>query len=251
MDHFVTRLGNATGHLLYGVYGWALFVPTILFAAGFASILPGLHRRRRWVRATARLFFLFSGMRPTINGLEQLPEDHCIVVANHASYLDGMILQAFLPARFAYVIKGEVRNIALVHFLLRRIGAKFVERFVTSGSIRDARKLVKAAASGESLAFFPEGTVIVKPGLGRFHAGAFSAALKGGLPIVPVSIRGSRRILPARTLLPFPGKLRIDILTPLETNNAAAGNSSELAERARQSILSVLDEPDLLQIETN
>ena len=246
MNKLFRRFSVATGHLFYGVYAWLLFVPTVLIAILSATFVPGLDRRRRWVRAAARVFFLLSGMRATVTGLEHLPANHCIVVANHASYIDGLVLQAFLPPRFSYVIKGEARNVALVHFLLRRIGSKFVERFVTAGSARDARTLLKAATAGESLAFFPEGTFIAKPGLGRFRAGAFAAAMKGALPVVPVSIRGSRKILQAHTLLPFPGSLRIDILTPIETLNNEHHDSAELAELARQSILTVLDEPDLL-----
>jgi 1-acyl-sn-glycerol-3-phosphate acyltransferase len=67
------------------------------------------------------------------------------------------------------------------------------------------------------------------------------------MPIVPLSIRGSRRILPPKTLLPAPGPLQIDILEPID---AAGASSAELAERARQSILEVLDEPDLLSAES-
>ena len=62
---------------------------------------------------------------------------------------------AYLPARFGFVIKGEMRDIPIVHFLLRRSGSKFVERNETTGSSRDARLLVKAAQGGESLGFFP------------------------------------------------------------------------------------------------
>ena len=246
MSSLLGRFCLAIGHLLYGLAAWLLIIPTVLIATLFATFVPGLNRRRRWVRLAARGFFVLSGMRVRVTGLEQLPADHCIVVANHASYIDGMVLLAYLPSRFSYVIKGEVRNVAVVHFLLRRIGSKFVERYVTVGSVRDARILVKAATAGESLAFFPEGTFIAKPGLGRFRSGAFAAAIKGELPVVPVAIRGSRKILPARTLLPFPGKLQIDILTPIETLNNQHRSSAELAQAARQSILTVLDEPDLL-----
>jgi 1-acyl-sn-glycerol-3-phosphate acyltransferase len=218
----------------------------ILFSILGATFLPGLDRRRRWVSRAARAFFILAGIRSKVTGLERLPADHCIVVANHASYVDGVVLQAFLPPRFSFVIKGEVRSVPILHFVLRRVGSKFVERFVAAGSSRDARTLVKAAASGESLAIFPEGTFIATPGLGRFRPGAFSAALKGELPIVPVAIRGSRKMMPAKTIWPRPASLQIDIRLPIEVSNSAFESSSELAEIARQRILEVLDEPDLL-----
>lgn len=243
MNKPFSRLSTATGHFLFGIYAWLLFLPMLLMTILIATFAPGLERRRRWVRAAARVFLLLCGMRAKVTGLEHLPAGHCIVVANHASYIDALVLPAYLPPRFSFVIKGEVRNLLLVHFLLRRVGSKFVERFVTSGSVRDARTLIKAAAAGESLAFFPEGTFIAQPGLGRFRAGAFAAAIKGDLPVVPVSIRGTRKVLRAHTLLPFHARLQIDILKPIDTRHH---NSAEMAELARQSILTVLEEPDLL-----
>ncbi len=233
--------------ILYAAYAWLAFVACVLVAIGGALLLPGLERRRRWVTASARAALWLCAIPARIDGMERLPQGHCIVVANHASYLDGVILQAFLPPRFSYVIKGEMQNVPFVHLLLRRIGAKFVERFVASGSARDARALLKAAAAGESLAFFPEGTFVSEPGLGRFRPGAFAAAINGELPIVPLAIIGARKVLPGGTLLPKPGRLTICILDAIPPSHAAFASSSVLAETARQRILRVLGEPDLLR----
>jgi 1-acyl-sn-glycerol-3-phosphate acyltransferase len=233
--------------LLYGAYAWTAFLGCVLIAILGATLLPGLERRRRWVSGASRAALSLCGISSTLLDLEHLPQGHCIVVANHASYIDGVILQAFLPPRFSYVIKGEMQNVPIVHFLLRRIGAKFVERFVASGSSRDARTLLKAAAAGESLAFFPEGTFVPELGLGRFRAGAFAAAIKGELPVVPVAIVGSRHILPGGTMLPRAGPLQIHILSPIFPTDDAFSTSAALAEQARQRLLAVLDEPDLAQ----
>lgn len=233
-------------HIAYGIYAWLVFSVCVLLTILFALLLPGLERRRRWVTAACRGFFWLTGIASTVAGLERLPPGHCIVVANHASYLDGVILQAFLPPRFSYVIKGEMRNIPVVHFLLRRIGAKFVERFVTSASARDARGLLRAAASGESLAFFPEGTFVEEVGLGRFRNGAFAAAIKGELPVVPVVIRGSRYILPSGHIMPRCGPLDIDVLQAIEPSELPYSSAAALAEESRQRILSLLGEPDLV-----
>ena len=231
---------------VYGIYAWLAFLPCLFVAILGALLLPGLPRRRRWVAAAARSAFRLAGIQTTVSGCENLPAGHCIIVANHASYIDGAILQAFLPPRFSYVIKGEMQKVPVVHFLLRRIGAKFVERFVASRSARDARSLLRAAAAGESLAFFPEGTFLDQPGLDRFRPGAFAAAIKGHLPIVPVVIRGSRHILPADSLLPRHGTLKVDILECVAPEHPDYSSSARLAESARQRILAVLDEPDRL-----
>lgn len=185
-----------------------------------------------------------------IRGKEHLPASDCVVVANHASYVDGFLLKAFLPARFSFVIKGEMRNIPLVHFLLRRAGSRFVERNNSSGSTRDARGIVRAAKNGQSLAIFPEGTFQLEPGLMRFRAGAFVAAVHGQLPVVPAVISGTRYILPANRKLPRFGRIRIDILPPIEPSHESFAEHRELAKTVRKRILAVLDEPDLVGSET-
>lgn len=234
---------------LFGVYAWAVFGGCVLFGLLVALLVPGHDRRCRWIAGAVRNVFVLSGVPAEIHGLENLPDEDCVVVANHASYVDGLLLKGYLPARFSFVVKGEMRDIPIVHFLLRRAGSKFVERHETAGSTRDARTIVKAAQQGTSLAFFPEGTFEQKPGLGRFRAGAFVAATKGGMAIVPVAISGTRRMLPSERNLPRPVTVRADILSPIGTDDSAYGDHRELAQLARQRILEVLDEPDLLTVD--
>lgn len=232
--------------LAYGLYAWIAFAVCVSAVFVGMAVLPGLDRRRWWATACGRSFLRAAGIRVTVRGLHRLPEGHCIVVANHASYLDGVILQACLPPRFSYVIKNEVQKVPGMHFLLRRLGSRFVERFAAAGSAAAARSLLRAASAGESLAVFPEGTFIARPGLGRFRLGAFASAIRGDIPLVPVAIRGSRRILPSGAVLPRRGPLLIDVLEPIAPGEDAYTNSRLLAAEARRRILAVLDEPDLL-----
>jgi 1-acyl-sn-glycerol-3-phosphate acyltransferase len=241
-------MARLVGGLFFGVYAWIMFVLCVVIAILCALLVPGLARRRRCVALCARLPLSLAGIRTSLRGMEKIPRGDCIVVANHASYLDGVILQGFLPPRFSYVIKGEMQRIPVVGFLLRRIGSKFVERFEASGSARDARHLLRAASAGESLALFPEGTFIESPGIGRFRAGAFAAAIKARVPVVPVVISGSRHILPAGRVLPRHGHLHLEVLNPIDPTAAEFASSRDLAEAARQKILEVLDEPDLLAV---
>lgn len=234
------------GSYLYGIYAWLAFLACLIPAILATALLPGLERRRKTVTACARAAFLLCGISLTVRGEEKLPANECIVVANHASYVDGVILQAVLPSRFSFVIKGEANSMPFLGFLLRRVGARFVDRFSAVGSARDARKLIRAASKGESLAFFPEGTFLPEAGLGKFRAGAFAAAINGNVAVAPVVISGSRRILGGGTILPRHGHLRIEVLNPIEPSDAAFADGKKLAELSRQRILQVLDEPDLL-----
>jgi 1-acyl-sn-glycerol-3-phosphate acyltransferase len=231
--------------ILYGTYVWVEFALAILAAILAALIVPGIERRRKCVAFCGRLSLRLAGISVVVRGIEKLPATDCVIVANHASYIDGVLMQGYLPSRFSFVVKGEMQSFPMVHFLLRRVGCQFVERFEASGSARDARRLLKAASDGASLVVFPEGTFAEKPGLGRFRAGAFAAAIRADVPVVPAVISGSRHILPAERLLPRRGNMRIDILNPIATSHPAFASSKELAELARQQILTVLDEPDL------
>src|SRR5210317_2347564 len=211
-----------------------------------ALIVPGAERRQKLATWACRMTFVLPMIDVRTRGIDNLPTDNCVVVANHASYLDGPLLKGYLPWRFNFVIKGEMRDFAPAHFLLRRSRSKFVERTDIKGSTRDARQIVKAALGGESLGFFPEGTFRQEPGIGRFRPGAFVAAIKGDMPVVPISIGGSRHMLPAGRFLPRRGPLTIDILPAIAPGDPGFETSRGLAETARQRILAVVDEPDLL-----
>lgn len=231
---------------LWGIYACAVFLICALIALIAVTILPFAGARQWFVTGCCRAPFVLSGVPVDRQGFQNLPGDHCIVVANHASYVDGFLLKGYLPARFSFVIKGELRGIPIIHFLLRRSGARFVERFTTSGSSRDARQIVRAARDGQSLAFFPEGTFVAKPGVGRFHPGAFVAAKRGELPLVPAAITGTRDMLPAGRLLPRPRRLGIRIMEPLAPEDVRHDDHRALAEMARQRIIETVGEGDLL-----
>jgi len=239
--NWVTVIAN----LIWGIWAWFSFALACIFSLFVTLLVPGAHRRQKLVTFASRQFFALAGIKVTVRGIENLPPGRCVVVANHASYVDGVLLNGYLPARFGFVIKGEMRNIPVVHFLLRRSGSKFVERNEVSGSSRDARQLVKAARDGESLGFFPEGTFLGVPGVGRFRQGAFLAAIKGEMPVVPVAISGTRQMLPSGRLLPKRAGLTVHVLPMIEPGDDEFASSRQLAEAARQRILAVLDEPDL------
>ncbi len=244
---YVTRVRD----VLFGLYALIVFVFCVLFGLCAALLVPGTDRRARWLVGASKAMFVLSGAPVDVRGMENLPDNDCVVVANHASYVDGFLLKGFLPARFSFVIKGEMRNIPVVHFLLRRAGSHFVERSESTGSTRDARQIVKAAQSGQSLAMFPEGTFQLQAGLMRFHSGAFVAAVRGEMPIVPIVISGTRHMLPSLRMLPRFSPIRVDVLPPINPDHESFEKHRELAKLARQRILAVLDEPDLVGSEKN
>jgi len=240
--NWVTYVANS----LWGLWAWLCFAVACLFSLVVAILVPGEHRRQKLVTFASKMVFALAGVKVTVRGIDNLPTDSCVVVANHASYIDGPLLNGYLPARFGFVIKGEMRDIPVVHFLLRRSGCKFVERKEMTGSARDARQLVKAAQEGESLGFFPEGTFLLERGVGRFRAGAFVAAIKGDMPVVPVAISGAREMMPSGRLMPRKSGLVIEVLPAIAPGDDDYASSRKLAEASRQRIITAIDEPDLL-----
>ena len=232
------RLGRA----LYGVYALALLALLVSFAAVLALLLPKLSWRRATTRALARAWLRWAGLRVHTTGIESLPPGNCVLVANHSSYLDGIVMKAVLPPRFSFVIKREASTMPVLGLLLRRIGSEFVDRHSTHGRHRAARRVVRRAEAGHSLVFFPEGTFDAQVGIKRFKIGAFVAAARGNVPVVAAAIHGARRALPTGTVVPWPGHLHVEVLSPI----GGHGETPEsLRDEARRRILERLDEPDV------
>jgi 1-acyl-sn-glycerol-3-phosphate acyltransferase len=236
-----TRLAE----IAWGLYVLVCFAIACIFSLFVAILVPGPERRQLLVTWASKMVFVLGRASVTIRGIDNLPADSCVVVANHASYIDGVLLKGYLPPRFGFVIKGEMRAIPIVSFLLRRSGAKFVDRNEGAKSSTDARQLVRAAQDGESLGFFPEGTFWREPGIRHFRAGAFLVAIKGSLPTVPIAISGTRQMLPSGNWIPRRADLLIDILPVIAPGDDDFANSRQLAETVRRQVIIATGEPGI------
>ena len=232
---------------IYGLFSGLTFAVVTIPTICLLTITPGRQNRRLLVKKAASLIFFVTGVTLRVSRREHLPTGQCVIVANHASYLDGIILTAVLPPRFSFVIKREMTTVPLAHLLLRRLGSEFVERFDSHRGASDARRIFRKAHRGNALAFFPEGTFYAEPGLRRFRTGAFAAAARANLPVVPVVIRGARRLLPAEQWLPRFGPIDVEVTPPIVLpDSVEAHRASRLLQSARGRILERLDEPDML-----
>lgn len=236
-------LGRSLFRAAYGTYAWAALLAVILPCCVLLALAPRLQWRRQIARYTARLFFRAIGSPVRIEGATIEPHYPCVVVANHASYLDGIILTAALPAGFTYLIKQQMASVPLAGFVLRRLGSAFVNREDMLDRKRSARAVLGLAKRGDALGFFPEGTFDAAPGLKAFQLGAFSAATRARLPVVPVVIYGARQKLGSKQRLPAPGALRVRICKPIDSTQH--GSARELMGATRRAMLEHLDEPDL------
>jgi 1-acyl-sn-glycerol-3-phosphate acyltransferase len=229
---------------LYAAWCWATF--GILAAPMWlaAVVPPGVQRRRRSVAAVARALLLALGAPPHLHGA-RLPSGRAIIASNHASYLDALIMTAVLPPQFAFVAKRELWDKPLMRLALRRLEAEPVTRFEAAAGADDRAHLEAAVKTGKSLVFFPEGTIVRAPGLQPFHVGAFQIAAAAGVPVVPVSIAGSRSMLRPDQWFPRRGSIDVTIGPALEPEDSTWSEALRLRMLARGEILRHCREPDL------
>src|ERR1700694_531722 len=177
--------------------------------------LPNLRWRRLVAGVFSRAFLRAARIPLTVEGRTRLPQVPCVVVANHASYIDGLVAAAALPPDFAFVIKKEMVRVPLASLLLRRLGSQFVERFNRLKGGVAARRVLKLAAPGQSLVFFPEGTFNEVRQVGKFLGGAFTTAARSDMPVVAGAIHGTRAALSPGGVSVRRSAIRVEILEVL------------------------------------
>ena len=249
----VRRWWRRARDFAFAAYVWALFVLLLAMAWPMVACTPGLARRWRWLGWLARRLLGLTGAGPTIAGAARIPSrGNYVVVANHASYLDGLVLTSMLRKPVAFVAKQELRENFFARVFLTRLGCLFVERFDRNKGVADARRLADGLRDGGSMMIFPEGTLHRMPGLLPFHLGGFLAAAQAGVPVVPVTLRGTRSILRDKSMFPRKGRIRVHVSEPLlpASMGGDAGISDwdcaiGLRAAARAEMLRYCGEPDL------
>jgi 1-acyl-sn-glycerol-3-phosphate acyltransferase len=233
----VKRSGlSAILHWPYVVYCVVSFTVLGLCVLAINLFLPSLRQRRVVAGAVSRAFLWIAAIPFKVQGLDRLPAGPCVVVANHASYIDAIAIAAALPPDFAFVIKKEMVRVPLASLLLRRLGSQFVERFDRHKGASDARRVLKLAAAGKSLMFFPEGTFHETRQIGKFMGGAFATALRSQIPVVAIAIHGTRDVLPpGGGLSIYRAPIRVEVLAVLPAEGARA--------RSRELIAHAVGEP--------
>ena len=240
------RIRHSLFNDLYAAYVWVIFCLMAVLVWITVACLP----RTAWcwaaVRKAAKLFQLLTGTRISVKQLAPLPAGGSYVaVANHASYIDGVVLAAVLREDFSFVAKRELLDRFVTRVFLKRIDVEFVERMDTRRGVTDAKRIALAAGEGRSLVFFPEGTFTRMPGLLPFHMGAFLAAVEAGIPVVPIAIRGTRSILRADSWFPRRGTISVTIGAPIAPDGSDWAAAIRLRDAARAEILKHCGEPDL------
>jgi len=242
---------RTVGSLLYAGYVYSMVGVLCVLAFFPVVLLPKTSWRWRVFRIVSRTAAFLQGMPITVKGMEHLPRDgNCVLVANHASYIDSYVVPAALPIQIRFVAKVELTRRFFPRLFVSRLGTEFVERFDKQRGIADARRIGRRAGEGPPLCFYPEGGTSRVPGLRAFHMGAFAVAAESKLKVVPIAIRGTRSVLRSGAWFPRPGRVSV-IIGPCVHPTADAGVADSWAcavrmrDQARQFVLENCGEPDL------
>lgn len=239
------RAKNRVFAMIYSCYCWLIFGVTAAMIWPFLLIIP---EEKSWklARNAARLLGGLAGIRVRVAGLENLPlGKQYLMVSNHMSYLDSMVLTGILPEQCNFVAKAELEESVFLRQVLKKLGVLYVNRFDVSQGLEDTRNIAESIRDGARPLFFGEGTLQRMPGLLPFQMGAFLLACQEQVPVVPIVIRGTRSILRGGSWFPRFGSIEVAIGPLCQPGGDDWHSAIKLRERVRGEILSRLREPDL------
>jgi 1-acyl-sn-glycerol-3-phosphate acyltransferase len=209
---------------------------------GTASLVSTLFDRSgnvgHWcARAWSRLILKTTGVTVDVSGLEQLDLSRSYVfAANHQSIYDIPILFASLPFQLRIIAKSSLGRIPFMGWHLQRTGHVLVDRSKPGAGV--VKKMARLVAAGHSLIVFPEGTRSIDGSVARFKGGSFLIALEAGLPVVPISIQGSRHVMFRGRLMVCPGTVTVTVHAPIETAGVSRDAVREFSTRVHAVVAS-------------
>lgn len=187
-------------------------------------------------RTWSTLILKTTGVRVSVRGVEQLDRRRSYVLAvNHQSIYDIPILFASIPLQLRIVAKASLGSIPFLGWHLRRTGHLLVDRKKPGADI--VQKMRRLVSESHSLIVFPEGTRSADGRVGRFKKGSFLVAIEVGLPVVPVSVSGSRHIMTKGRLMVCPGDVQVTIHAPIPTADVKRADLIQFGERVRELVV--------------
>jgi 1-acyl-sn-glycerol-3-phosphate acyltransferase len=240
--------------MLYGVYVIAVFFLWIVPTCARVRLIKDRRAAGRFMSSALKILFALAGCRVRVIGKEYMDTPGAkMYAANHTSYFDVLPLMMGLGVPYRFVAKMEVHGMPFIGTFLRQMGHLSFDRTDANSRLRQAEEMEEILRHGESVFVFPEGTFTPEDGIRPFQLGAFKAAVAAGVPIIPVSLAGTRRFLRDRTNLPRPTSVTITVSPPiypqLEGAQADGGESSDwhalirLRDQTREAIARHVPEP--------
>jgi 1-acyl-sn-glycerol-3-phosphate acyltransferase len=234
---------SGRGSLLTRLRSYLLFVPLVYLYTGVmgaSSLLSSFADRdgriQHWfARTWAKINLKTMSVRVEMEGLDRVNvSEPAVYAVNHSSALDILLLYASLPMQFRIMAKKELFAYPFLGWHLRRSGQIPVDQEDARASLRSLNRASETLRDGMPLVVFPEGGRSPDGQLLEFMGGAFYAALKAKVPVVPVVILGARDLLPMNSFHVLPGTVEMIFCDPVPTNGMTPRDMDKLSARVRQ-----------------
>ncbi len=235
----------------YSAYAWVVLTYLFPFVWLLMFALPKSSWRYWLIHKASSFVTKLAGLSPKIEGLENCPKDiPYVIVSNHCSYIDFLILTAALPSPMRFVAKSELSGNTILRIFLRNVKTEFINRIDKQKGIEEARRIVESVHHDWPVLIFPEGTFNRKTGLRPFQMGAFLASAESGVSVVPVALKGTRSTLRDESWLLRQIPITVNIGKPISTDLTKGEKSDmwkaaiQLRNESRDYILEHCGEPD-------
>jgi 1-acyl-sn-glycerol-3-phosphate acyltransferase len=233
----LARMAEGLGRFLFTVYVASIVVPTLAILWIYLLAGPSGRHADRAVKAWCRSALRMCGMRPKVSGIEHLQHvGAAILAANHASYIDSVVLMATIPTDFRFLAKRRLADYPMIGTVIRKVGHVTIEKATVAQQLSSADVLARLIREGRQMLVFPEGTFLRPPELLPFRLGAFKAVVDTGCPLVPIALRGTRRVLPDGTWLLRRGPIEVIVSAPLQPSGGGWQEMVRLRDEARTTI---------------
>lgn len=226
--------------VLYWIRTVVLLVPaisiyTIVF--GIISLTGGLFDgsgrfAHRVAQVWAHFIIVTSGVRIDRRGELPPASESCVFVVNHASFYDVPIMFAALPRQLRLMAKAALGRVPFIGWHLMRGGHVLVNRTNPGAGI--FKRMQRMGRAGASLMVFPEGGRSDDGVVGKFKGGIFLLAIENGLRVVPISLDGSRMVMPKGRFSVHPARVSVTIHAPIPTKGLTRDDARALAAQAQQ-----------------
>jgi 1-acyl-sn-glycerol-3-phosphate acyltransferase len=230
-------------------YWWSLSVAALLLLIfGPPVLIISLLARRHdwiypWAHWGARNWLRLSGMRVIVRGREHLdPNQTYIFISNHRSYLDTATLFCYVGRPIGILAKKELTRVPILGQGMIYVGVVPIDRSNRARAIETLREATKKVRAGQSFGIFAEGTRAFPGQLLPFKKGPFYMAIEAGVPIVPVAMKNTDRLMGKGTGVARPGAIEMVFLPPVETRGLSTSEDVErLAHKVREMIAEELN----------
>ncbi len=232
--------------LLYQPYKWLIYMPILGLTGALASIsaviLGALISPKigysvssfMWSRICSALI----PMTVNVKGRENIvPKQSYVIISNHQSHYDIFVIAGWLRMDTKWVMKKELRKVPFIGWASEKLGFIILDRSNKQKAIESLNAAKDKIVNGTSVMFFPEGTRSKDGQIAQFKKGAFKMAIELGLPILPITINGTRKVLPSGSFNLMPGRTEMIIHEAISIEDFDDSNIDQLIQKSRNLII--------------